>query len=393
MNESSTKIPVLLVDDDEDDYIIIRRVFAQIPDSPFVLSWCSSFDEAKELIARREHAIYLIDYRLGEHTGLELLEFAEPRRRPEPFILLTGAGDTEIERRSMKLAAADYLVKGTFKADLLSRTLYYALERKQIEQQRLEHLIEINKTKDEFISLASHQLRTPATGVKQYVGMVLEGFVGDVSEEQRAILQKAYESNERQLRIVSDLLKVAQVDAGKVRLRFDEVDLVVLVADVIKEQQSTIKQRSQVVDYRHPTPSTIVSIDKDHIRMVIENMLDNASKYSDMNKTIHVDVEDLGKEVRVRIRDQGVGIRQEDQDKLFGKFSRIHNPLSHHVGGTGLGLYWAKKIVDLHQGRIEVDSAVDVGTTFDVYLPKVTEPAMLETAKNQYLSKLSKRER
>lgn len=382
MNEpSAAKIPVLLVDDDEDDYVIIRRVFAQIPHCPFVLSWCSSFDEANEMIARHDHAIYLIDYRLGEHTGLELLERAEPQKRREPFILLTGAGDTDIERRSMKLAAADYLVKGTFKADLLSRTLYYALERKQIEQQRLEHLIEINTTKDEFISLASHQLRTPATGVKQYIGMVLEGFAGNISDDQRAVLQKAYESNERQLRIVSDLLKVARVDAGKVRLRIDQVNLVTLVTDIIKEQQSTIDQRQQTVEYVHSQSEISATFDKDRIRMVIENMLDNASKYSDAHTAIEVAVNDHGQEVSISLRDHGVGIEPEDQAKLFEKFSRIHNPLSHHVGGTGLGLYWAKKIVDLHQGRIKVESRIDEGTTFTVYLPKTPQPAMLEEVK------------
>jgi signal transduction histidine kinase len=368
---NSNQISVLLVDDDEDDFFLIKRVFSQIPDSPFVLNWCSTYEKAKKAITAHEHDLYLIDYRLGELSGLDLLEFAEPQKRPEPFILLTGTGDKEVERRSMQLAAADYLVKGTFGPDLLSRTLFYALERKRIEEQRLEHLIELNRTKDEFISLASHQHRTPATGVKQYVGMVLEGFMGNISEAQRTILTRAYESNERQLRIVSDLLKVAQVDAGKVNLRKDSVNLVALIKDVIKEQQATYKQRQQKVKLTHRGAIILATIDRDRMRMVLENLLDNASKYSDTGKTVQVEIEDVSDEsVCVRIQDKGVGIAPEDQGKMFEKFSRIHNPLSTHVGGTGLGLYWAKKIVDLHGGKIEFVSEENKGTTFSIYLPK-----------------------
>lgn len=369
---NSNQVSVLLIDDDEDDFFIIKRVFSQITDSPFVLSWCSSFENAKVAITNHEHDLYLIDYHLGEHTGLDVLAFAEPRKRPEPFILLTGTGNKTVETSAMQLGAADYLVKGSFGPDLLARTLSYALERKRIEEQRLEHLIELNRTKDEFISLASHQLRTPATGVKQYVGMVLEGFVGNLSEAQRSILTKAYESNERQLRIVSDLLKVAQVDAGKVTLRKDSINVIALLNDVIKEQQDTYKQRQQKVKFTHKRNIILATIDKDRIRMVLENLLDNASKYSAEGKMVNLDVADLEDgRICIRIQDKGVGIAEEDQDKMFEKFSRIHNPLSAHVGGTGLGLYWAKKIIDLHGGEITFTSGENKGTTFSIYLPKM----------------------
>lgn len=372
-------VKVLLVDDDEDDFLIIGRVFDNIPDSPFHLTWCADYEEAKELISKRQHDIYLIDYRLGAQTGLELLEYAQPYKRSEPFILLTGVGDREIEKKSMKLAASDYLVKGSFNAELLARTLYYALERKQFEEQRLKYLIEVNRAKDEFISLASHQLRTPATGVKQYLGMVLEGFVGELSDSQRSILEKANESNERQLRIVSDLLKVAQVDAGKVRLRKTEVDVIALINDVIKEQRETFEKRRQTVEFQPAKSDVKLHFDRDTIRMVLENLIDNASKYSGEDKTVTVKLADQANEAQIAIIDNGVGIKPEDQDRLFEKFSRIDNPLSTQVGGTGLGLYWAKKIIDLHQGKLTLESAAGKGTKFTIHLPKIRSTSMLES--------------
>lgn len=379
MNELNLKdIRVLLVDDDEDDYLIIKRIFSQIPNNPFILTWSDNFDEAKDLVKSKEFDAFLIDYRLGAHNGLELLEIAVPIKRSEPFLVLTGAGDTTIEHKSIQLAAADYLVKGTFDANSLSRALYYALGRKQIEGQRLQHFIELNKTKDEFISLASHQLRTPATGVKQYLGMVLQGMAGEVPPAQLALLEKAYESNERQLTVVSDLLKVAQVDAGKVHIRKRPVDVVELIQDVAKEQAETYESRQQTLKVDAESERIYADADQGKVRMVFENLIDNAGKYSDHRKKVTVTISQEPQWVRVDIKDEGVGFAHEDADKLFEKFSRIHNPLSTHVGGTGLGLYWAKNIIDLHGGMIRVDSVVGEGSTFSVYLPIASDTATLE---------------
>ncbi len=368
--DSDTHISVLLIDDDEDDYLITLRAINRIPESRFKLEWCSSFDRAKDLISKRSHDIYLVDYQLGEHTGFELLSIAEPEKRQEPFILLTGANDRKIEKRAVELGASDYLVKGSFDSELLSRSLNYALGRKQAEAQRFQHLIELNQAKDEFISVASHQLRTPATSVKQYIGMVLEGMFGELTEVQEEILSKAYDSNERQLKIVSDLLKVARVDAGKVILRETETDISQLVADVVLEESGIAKERGQEIIFEPATEETVAWVDRDTIRMVFENLIDNASKYSEAGTSIQVNVKSRGNAVQVEIRDEGVGIDQKDSVRLFEKFSRIHNPLSTQAGGSGLGLYWAKKVVDLHNGTIEVESEVGKGTTFTVSLPK-----------------------
>lgn len=371
MDHTTTKSTrILLIDDDEEDYLIIRRVIARVSDALYTLEWCDDYELAQQKINAKQHDIYLIDYRLGEHSGLELLKYAQPDKRIEPFILLTGVGDQDLERRSMKLFASDYLVKGSFGPELLSRTLQYAIGRKEAEQQRIEHLIELNRSKDEFISIASHQLRTPATGVKQYIGMLLEGFIGDIPEQQRAVLDKAYQSNERQLRIVADLLKVAQVDAGQVKLRKTAVGINEMVNDIIKEQRATFDERQQGVIFTPSDTQPYAEIDHDTIRMVIENIIDNASKYSLAGTSVAVGVDDLNDDILITIEDQGVGIDPKDQGKLFEKFSRIDNPLSTKVGGTGLGLYWAKKIIDLHGGSIEYSSIAGRGTKFAIRFPK-----------------------
>lgn len=369
-DQTLSNIRVLLVDDDEDDYLIIKKTFGQVANSPFVLSWTPSFDEAKKLIKKEEHDAYLIDYRLGAHTGLDLLRYAKPEKRLQPFILLTGASDQVVEWSSMMLAASDYLVKGSFDGNLLTRTIFYAIQRKRFEAQRLEQLIELNRSKDEFISIASHQLRTPATAVKQYIGLLLDGFAGDMPDNQRQLLDRAYESNERQLRIVSDLLKVAQLDAGKVSLKYRAVKINALIADILRGQKEVFDSRNQKVTLNLLPKETTIHADQDRVRMVFENIIDNASKYSEEGTSVTVDIVEQPDGIAVRIADHGVGIDPQSQSHLFEKFSRLENNLSAKVGGTGLGLYWAKKIIDLHGGNISYAPNTPQGTIFTILLHK-----------------------
>jgi len=227
----------------------------------------------------------------------------------------------------------------------------------------------LNDAKDEFIAIASHQLRTPATAVKQYVGMLTQGYIGKLSEDQMGMLNLAYGNNERQLEIIEDLLKVTKVDAGKVYLEKSSCDVVQQVEAVIQEQAILFKNRGQSVVLHKPRKHVIAYIDPKLMLMVLENLLDNAGKYSPPGEQVMINVEQNDMNTIVSIKDHGVGISENDREKLFKKFSRIDNPLSSSVKGTGLGLYWVKKVLDLHQGIIEVTSKLNEGSTFIVKVP------------------------
>lgn len=259
--------------------------------------------------------------------------------------------------------------------DLTERKLHkdQLEEANRILQRQHIELEALNNAKDEFVSLASHQLRTPATGVKQFLGIVMDGYAGDLTDQQRDYLHRAYDSNERQIELVNSLLKVAQVDAGKVSLVRSMVDVVELARDVISEQEDSFRRRSQKLHVSLPDDSIVVSVDKLRFRMVLENLIDNASKYTPESGEISVSVDQSETEILISVRDTGVGINADELSKLFVKFSRIPNALSDVVGGSGLGLYWASKIVSLHGGSISVDSTPGNGSEFRVVLPKVSE--------------------
>jgi len=234
------------------------------------------------------------------------------------------------------------------------------------QQQELQLL---SASKDEFISLASHQLRTPATAVKQLLGIMIEGMAGELTPQQLDLMRKAYDSNERQLAIVNSLLSVAQIDSNKVVLRKTWKDLDTLIDEVVDEQSESIiakKQTIRVVPLDEPVE---VFIDTQYFGMAIGNIIDNASKYTHEKGKIIVSAKQHDDSVTISIEDNGVGVSHENVKGLFEKFKRISNEFSDSSSGSGLGLYWVDKVIALHNGTIKVESRLKKGTTFHLTIP------------------------
>ncbi len=262
------------------------------------------------------------------------------------------------------------LVAGTMLSVLLSGfvlTLLVARTRVLAHSKQ----VEIQSAKDELLSLASHQLRTPATSVKQYVGMVLEGFAGKLTRQQAALLDKAYESNERQLHIINEILYVAKIDAKGIVLTPRRLNINKLLRELTQELSVTAKKSKQKIRLLMPKKQVHIEADEHSLRMALENLISNALKYSHENTTTTVKLFVKDNEINITVRDKGVGIAAEDLPLLFQRFSRIPNELSKQTSGSGIGLYLSQQLIQLHGGDIEVSSMKDKGTTFTVILPKV----------------------
>ncbi len=228
---------------------------------------------------------------------------------------------------------------------------------------------EAQQAKDDLLSLASHQLRTPATAVKQYLGMMLEGYTGKVSKRQLPSLQKAYVSNERQLETINQILYVAKADAGRLSIHPHYFDLNLLVDEIADDVTDSLEAKQQNLRIERSRKQIKLFADEACIRMVVENLISNASKYSHANTTVTVKTGSDARRAWVQVRDQGVGIDRADFDKLFKKFSRIDNDLALHVDGSGIGLYIDKVLIELHGGTIEVSSELGKGSVFTIHLP------------------------
>jgi signal transduction histidine kinase len=228
---------------------------------------------------------------------------------------------------------------------------------------------DVNFAKDELLSLASHQLRTPATGVKQYLGMVLQGFAGDLKEQQRTYLERAYSSNNRQLHIINDILHLAKLEAGRIVLAEHKFDIADMIREVVEEQKSDAEKGGISLDLQAPPIGMMVG-DSHMLRMVVENLISNGIKYTEPEGAVSVRLIKRGLHWTLIVKDTGVGIANKDLNKLFKQFSRIANSRSDYVTGTGIGLYLTHHLVLLHGGTVSVSSEEGKGSTFTVRLPR-----------------------
>ncbi len=228
---------------------------------------------------------------------------------------------------------------------------------------------DVNFAKDELLSLASHQLRTPATGVKQYLGMLLQGFAGDLTSQQRTYLERAYSSNNRQLHVINDILHLAKLEAGRIVLAEHKFDMADMVREVVDEQREEANKGEITLKLEAPPRGMIVG-DSHMLRMVVENLVSNAIKYTQPKGKVVIRLNQKTKSWVLSIKDTGVGIANNDLHKLFKQFSRINNTRSDFVTGTGIGLYLAHHLVVLHGGSIAVSSVEGRGSTFTVRLPR-----------------------
>lgn len=243
------------------------------------------------------------------------------------------------------------------------------LMRRRYATLNVEKEKDIALAKDELLSLASHQLRTPATGVKQYIGMVLQGFSGPLTKEQREYLERAYASNDRQLHVINDILHLAKLGSGRIVLVEREFDLTKLLREIIEEHRQEIKEAGLSV-LTHLPSRGIIFADSHMLRMVFENLLSNAIKYSLSGGTVEISIRNRHGHWFISFADTGIGIAKEDMPKLFKQFSRINNPLTEGVTGSGVGLYLAQHLTQLHGGWIKVVSKPQKGTSFTICLPK-----------------------
>ena len=226
----------------------------------------------------------------------------------------------------------------------------------------------IEKMKTEFVSVAAHQLRTPLSAIKWTIRMILDGDAGEINEEQRELLEQTYISNERMIRLINDLLDVSRIEEG--RLLYDQKDARIedVIDSVIEASQEMLRNKNMVLEVnKKETPK--VRIDKEKIGVVIQNLLENAIKYTEQGGKIKITLDNDEKNVIFKIEDSGVGIPKSQQDRIFTKFFRAENVTRMETNGTGLGLYTTKNIVQAHKGQIWFESEENKGTTFYFTIP------------------------
>lgn len=227
----------------------------------------------------------------------------------------------------------------------------------------------IDQMKSEFISIAAHQLRTPLSTIKWAIKMVLDGDTGEVNEEQKEILGKGYESNERIIGLVNDMLNVSRIEADRIEYNFSMCDILVPLQRVVGELKNQMEKKKISFVLNKPEDLPQVYCDETKIILAFQGLLENAVKYTSDYGRIEVTLVPLKKFLKVSIKDNGVGIPKGEQDKMFTKFFRAQNVRRMQTEGSGLGLFIVKNIVLRHKGEIDFKSREGSGTEFTFTIP------------------------
>jgi PAS domain S-box-containing protein len=229
-----------------------------------------------------------------------------------------------------------------------------------------DQLRELDVMKDEFVALVSHELRTPLTVIQGYNEIVLDGTAGELNDEQRAMLATVDRNSARLLRLINDLLFVAQINAGKLMVAIEDVDLATIVADAIANARLRAEAAGVTLELScDPTPT--IRADGVRLAQVFDNLISNAIKFTPPGGHVGLSVSTVGEGVTIVVADSGMGITPEDQHRLFTRFFRTK--AAANIQGTGLGLSITKAIVDAHNGSISVASEPGHGTSFTVTIP------------------------
>jgi signal transduction histidine kinase len=277
------------------------------------------------------------------------------------------------QRQTIVLALVTFLLASTIFFVIMRTTVKLRKLSTQLEEAN-EHLKVLDQQKSEFVSIVGHQLRSPLTVIKGYVSLVQEGEFGAAKKNQklRNALTIVANSTEQLIKLVSDLLDLSRIESGNMRYEFKEADFAHIAAEIVKEYAPKAKEKKLNLAFENNAKDLAPFLfDSDKIREVIVNLIDNAIRYSKEGEIIvSISLTNQNTTLRFSVRDCGIGIKKEDLPQLFVKFTRLAEAKNIEANGTGIGLYFAKRIVEDHHGHIGVESAgLGKGSTFWVEVP------------------------
>jgi signal transduction histidine kinase len=379
-------IKVLLVEDDEDDYVLIRDLLSEIKNTEYVIEWVRSYDEALKKMASPETWVCLMDYRLGPHDGLEILQDTNRESTRPPIIFVTGWEDYETDLKAMKSGATDYLVKSQLNGPLLDRSIRYAMERWQSEQelrkayeemeirvmQRTAELAAANaaleKSSEEiklFAYSVAHDLKNPVLATHGLVKRLSKNCRDLLDDKGKEYCRRILASSEHTAILIEQIY--TYISARECRPTIEMVSLEGVLQSIREEFGSQLKRRN--IYWSQPDEDHEIPADRLSLTRILRNLVENALKYGgDGLRRIQVGYRDDTDHHVITVQDDGAGIQVPDTRKIFGLFNRSTN--AGGVQGLGLGLTIVKELAKQHNGDVWVEPAEERGAAFFVSLAK-----------------------
>lgn len=253
-------------------------------------------------------------------------------------------------------------------------------------EEKNKKLNELDKLKSDFISTVSHELRTPLAITKEGISIVIDGIPGDINDKQKKVLIIARNNVDRLSRIINDLFNISKIEAGQLELRKTQVSINDLVKQLASSLRLKTKEKGLKLKTDIPKNDINIYIDPDRIIQVFDNLTYNAIKFTEKG-SIELSVKDKKNEIECAVKDTGIGISKEDLSKVFQKFQQFDRTPGPGKKGTGLGLAISKGIVELHKGKIWIESELRKGTKFSFVLPKTRDDLIFKEYINNGVKK------
>ncbi|TQD27668.1 PAS domain S-box protein [Methanolobus vulcani] len=319
------------------------------------------------------------------HTKEELLKFnilsiIVPEDRQSTIAAVEKVKDTKTWRNEIRMFKSDgtiihFDVSGSLieaQQNIIQTVCRDITERIKVEKEMMQAKIvadTASRAKSEFLTTMSHELRTPLNSIIGFSEIMLDGVTGDLQDKQEHYLERISESGRHLLSLINDILDISKIEAGKMELYLETVDIGNAVNEIVKITESLASRKNITVDVKMSDVTPLINVDKSKLKQIMYNLLGNAIKFTDNGGHVHIDVSNNDEYVIMSITDTGIGISPEDQKKLFKPFSQIDTSISRSYEGTGLGLALVKELIEVHGGRIWVESDAGKGSTFSFELP------------------------
>jgi len=360
------KATILVIDDEQAMRDSCRQALTK---DGYLTETAEDGDSGLQKIKQIKPDLVLVDLKMPGMSGMELLEKIHDIDPNIVSVVITGYATIESAVDAMKRDAYDFLPK-PFTPDQLRIVTRRGLERRALALEAAKLQQEKQKMRENFITLVTHQLRSPLVSIQQYFEVILEGFAGEVGSKQKEMIEDASKRINELLKLINDWLNMSRIEAGTLVEKFESVDLAPVLSEAMELLEPLAKDRKVLLQRNFCQGLPTVLGCKESLKQALANVISNAIIYNREGGTVTISTKKQDHHLVVEISDTGIGISQENLPFIFDEFFRVKSDKTRGITGSGLGLAITKRIIEAHNGSIKVESSLGVGSTFSINLPK-----------------------
>jgi len=362
----SEKATILVIDD---ELAMRDSCYQVLTKEGYRIETAEDGDSGLQKISQIKPDLVLVDLKMPGMSGMELLEKVVNIDPNIISVVITGYATIESAVEAMKRDAYDFLPK-PFTPDQLRIVTKRGLEKRRLALESARLRREKETMRENFVTLVSHQLRSPLASIKQYFGVILEGFAGEVASKQKEMIERAGKYVDDLLQLIDDWLDMSRIEAGNITEKFEAVDLAPILSETLELLQPLAETRRITLELNLREDLPAIEGDGETLKQAFANLISNGINYNREGGTVMVSVGEEVNDLVVEISDTGIGISEDNLHFVFDEFFSVRSEETRGINGSGLGLPIAKRIIEAHNGLIKIASELGKGTTLSILLPK-----------------------